>query len=287
MFWALVISLFITILFSTQDALAWGPATHLEIGMRILHHADMLGPAIVGVIEKYRYDFLYGNISADIVVGKNFVEELKHCHNWRFGFRLLKEAKSAPQRAFSYGYLSHLAADTVAHNIFIPEMMVKSFSARILRHIYWELRFDALINKDVWRLPEKLVKKVHPECDLLLKKTLEGNTPLSFKTNKTIFSSLLTLQRMKRWHTMLDLLSSSSRWKLKRTDRERYLNLCMDVVIDILTHGRRAHCLNADPTGKKNLEQAKRFKKKLKDLKRSGRNWEPVMEDMLKDIVVR
>ncbi|MBI5344478.1 MAG: zinc dependent phospholipase C family protein, partial [Deltaproteobacteria bacterium] len=117
MLFPFVISIII-VLFMPDAVLAWGPPAHLEIGQEILGNTALITHAVRALIERFPYDFLYGNISADIVVGKNLVEELKHCHNWKMGFKLLKKASTDSQKAFAYGYLSHLAADTVAHNHF-------------------------------------------------------------------------------------------------------------------------------------------------------------------------
>lgn len=267
------------------DAVAWGPATHLELGREMLKSTSLLPPPVAAALTKFPYDFLYGKISGDIVVAKNMVEELKHCHNWRFGFKLLNRSRSLSQRAFSYGYLSHLAADTIAHNHFIPEMIIRSFSSRILRHIYWELRFDSLADKRVWTIPKKITREVHRDNDRLLKATLEG-TPFSFRTNKTIFSSILMLNRMKHWHRMLDLLSKKSKWALHEEDKTRYFSTCLDTITDILSHGRRARCTLKDPIGKKNLAAAARIKKKLKRLKRGGRHFESAMEEALQYVSI-
>ncbi len=264
-----------------QDANAWGPATHLEVGINILRDLNSIAPGVAPLIEKFSYDFLYGNISADIVVGKNLVDELKHCHNWNFGFKLLRRAESDSQKAFAYGYLSHLAADTVAHNHFIPEMMVRSFSARIMRHIYWEMRFDALADKRVWKIPDKIAKSVHQDNDRLLSSVLEG-TPLSFRTSKTIFSSFLNLHRIEHWHRMINLLSSSSKWVLHKKDKDRFFKLSLDAAKDVLSRGRQADCLKKDPVGRKNLQHAKTTRKKLKAVKRQGKNWEELLERSLK-----
>ncbi len=280
---ALVTVLLLLIL--PNEALAWGPATHLELGRAVLSNPDMVSHAVGNIISRYPYDFLYGNISADIVVAKNLVEELKHCHNWNIGFRVLERARSDSERSFAYGYLCHLAADTVAHNHFIPEMMIRSFTTRILRHIYWELRFDALADKRVWRLPKKIVKHVRRENDRLLKSILE-DTPLSFRTNRTIFSSMLTLQRIEQWHRMLDLLSNSSKWRLHKEEKEKYSNLCLEAIKELLTRGRRARCLKKDPRGKHALTTASHLRKKLKTMRRRGRNWEEAYENALKLVSV-
>lgn len=275
------IASFLLIFLIPDSAFAWGPATHLEIGQSVLQNTKLLIPSIRALLEAYPYDYLYGNISADIVIGKNLVEDLKHCHNWKVGFKLLRKAETDPQKAFVYGYLSHLAADTIAHNHFIPEMMIKTFSARSLRHIYWEMRFDALADRKIWQIPKKLIKEVHKDNDRLLDETIE-DTPLSFRTNKTIFSSVLALHRFEQWHRMLNLLSLSSKWALSREEKDRYFAIATDSVIDLLTFSQKAHCLKKDPTGKHSLNTAKFLRKRLKTVKKSGRDLEIALENALK-----
>jgi hypothetical protein len=261
-----VVLTFLLVILIPEVSYAWGPGTHLELGREVLHNLDLLPWAIRDIVARYPYDFLYGKISADIVVGKNLVEELKHCHNWRFGFKLLEKAEDDSKMAFAYGYLSHLAADTVAHNIFIPQMMIRSFSSRILRHVYWEMRFDALADKHVWNMPKKIVREVHRDNDRLLKSTLEG-TPFSFRTSKTIFSSMLSLHRVERWHHMLELLSTKSKWALHKEDKKRFFTLSFDAVMDFLIRGSGARCVKIDPTGRGNLKSAKSVRRKLKTIR--------------------
>ncbi|MDP2689799.1 MAG: zinc dependent phospholipase C family protein [Deltaproteobacteria bacterium] len=260
---------------------AWGPATHLELGRAILGNSALLSAPVRTLIETFPYDFLYGNISADIVVGKNLVEELKHCHNWKIGFKLLNRTESDSQRAFAFGYLSHLAADTVAHNHFIPEMMIRSFSARTLRHIYWEMRFDAMADKKVWLLPKKMIKEIHRDNDRLLDSIIE-DTPLSFRTNKTIFSGLMNLNRFEQWHRMLGLLSSSSKWRLEEDVKSRYFLASFSAMTDLLVNSHKAACLKKDPTGKHNLNAAKLIRKKLVVIRRRGADWENARDNALK-----
>lgn len=276
-----ILASFLLVFLLPEAAHAWGPATHLELGSAILNNTGIIAGHVRALIERFPQDFLYGNISADIIVGKNLVEELKHCHHWKVGFKLLRKAQSDPQKAFAYGYLCHLAADTVAHNHYIPEMMIRSFSTRTLRHIYWEMRFDALVDKKIWELPKKMVRGVHRENDLLLDSTIE-DTPLSFTTSKTIFSSFMSLQRFREWHRMLSLLSLSSRWVLPREVKDKYFNLSFEAAINILNAGHRASCVKKDPTGRHSLNAAKFIRKKLKTVKRQGRDWEDAMERALK-----
>ncbi|TAN62211.1 hypothetical protein EPN18_05190 [bacterium] len=272
---------FLLFLILPETAYAWGPATHLELADAVLRHASMLPADMRHLLLSFPHDFIYGNISADIVIGKNLVEELKHCHNWKTGFKLLKKAENRSQKAFAYGYLSHLAADTVAHNRFIPEMMIRSFTARSLRHIYWEMRFDALADKKVWDMPVKLIKAVHKDNDKLLDSVIE-DTPLSFGTNKTIFSSVLSLHRLKQWHRMMGLLSAASKWKLSKEVKQKYTNACVGEIMTLLNHRHAAHCTKVDPTGKESLKSAMTARKHLSSAKRQSKNIEEEIEAALK-----
>ncbi len=248
---------------------AWGPATHLQIGWHILNDSAQLTHLVKSLIDRYPYDYLYGSISADIWVGKRFIRELKHCHNWRIGFKVLEKAETPSQKSFAYGYLSHLAADTIAHNYFVPEKMVTAYSTRLLRHLYWEMRFDALADRVVWNLPYEIMKDVHKDNDPLLESVI-GDTLLSFKTNKKIFNHVLLLHRMEQWHNMINRLSSYSRWVLHKEDADVYYQRSLNAVMDLLCNHENASCISEDPRGKKNLVMAKRLRRRLKLMKRVG-----------------
>ncbi|MEK7842527.1 MAG: zinc dependent phospholipase C family protein [Deltaproteobacteria bacterium] len=272
--------IFIIFVLIPDNAYAWGPAAHLEFGRDILNNLRFLPLSLQGLLLAFPYDYLYGNISADIVVGKNMTETLKHCHNWRIGLKVLNSARTDSQKAFAYGYISHLAADTIAHNYYIPEKFIQSFSSRVLKHTYWEIRFDALADKSVWKLSSRISRRVHRGNDGLLKNILE-DTPLSFRTNKTIFSSILLIHRLKQWHNMLSVVSSSSRWVLTIEERSEYYDRSLTAIKDFLTHGTKAKCFRDDPIGRERLETAKRLRSQLKTLKRNGKDWETAMEKAL------
>lgn len=269
----LLLTILISIVFlvlNSETCYAWGPAMHLSLASSVLDNLAILPLYVQTIIATYPYDFVYGCISADIIHGKKFIEYAKHCHNWKVGMNVLDNAKSDSQRAFSYGYLSHLAADVVAHNYYVPNQIIASFNSRMLNHAYWEIRFDSYMDKSVWTLARKVAKKVHRDNDPLLRATIE-NTIFSFGTNKRIFNSLLMLARLKRWHATMDMVSARSKWKLDAADVENYKKLALDSTFAFLIDGSEAICCKADPAGRKSLEVAGRIRKELKELKNRGR----------------
>src|SRR3990167_2657095 len=130
------------------DALAWGPATHLEYGLTALAQLSLFLPWIQALLQKHPNDFLYGSVAADITLGKKYTHYTRNCHNWQVALDILDAAHTDRQKAFMLGYLSHLAADTVSHNFFVPFYSMKSFRTTSLRHTYWEVRMEGHADAD-------------------------------------------------------------------------------------------------------------------------------------------
>ena len=278
-----IILLTILFIFIPSDAFAWGPATHLELGTRILDNLFLISPGISEILRLHPYDYLYGCMNADIVIGKGLMDRQRHCHNWNIGFDILKKAEEGHQKAFAYGYLSHLAADTIAHNYFVPIKIVTTFSTMTLRHVYWELRFDSAVEESVWSLMRRFANTSNNEHDMMLECTL-GDTPLSFKTNKTIFTSILFVHRMEQWRKMINALSIRSKWVLSKDEREAFFLLSLGAAIDFLNEPDTAPCLQEDPTGRAKLLRARTLRRELNSLKRVNGPWRRVLDRALNEI---
>lgn len=264
------IFVFTFIIFLPDTSYAWGPAMHIHLAMSVLDNLSILPLALQGMLQANRYDFIYGNISADIITGKKFTQYAKHCHNWHIGMKVLDKAETDSQKAFAYGYLCHLAADVVAHNYYVPNQTIATFNTRTLNHAYWEIRFDSYIEKSVWKVANKVAKEMHKDNDPLLRQHVD-NTLFSFRTNKRIFNGMLMIGRVERWHRMVDLIAGRSRWKLDKEDVLNYERISLDSMLAFLIDGKKARCCKADPAGRKSLKVAADIRKKLKLLKKRGR----------------
>lgn len=176
-------------------AFAWGPLTHMYLANELYSYAPLIPAGIMAVIKKYKQDFLYGNLMADMILGKKYLPEDKSSHSWEVAFNLLDQAEKGPEKAFVYGYLSHLAADTVAHGILTDDMLN-------VEHTWIELKADSLIDKDYWLQSVTFSKAVQKRNDRFLEGSLDS-VFFSFKTNKRIYKSMvfmsfLILNRKKR-----------------------------------------------------------------------------------------
>ena len=57
-------------LFDTEAAFAWGPATHVRLACDLLLRVDALPAGLAALLSKFAVDFIYGNIAADVVFVK-------------------------------------------------------------------------------------------------------------------------------------------------------------------------------------------------------------------------
>ncbi|OGQ04415.1 MAG: hypothetical protein A2W61_07125 [Deltaproteobacteria bacterium RIFCSPLOWO2_01_44_7] len=249
---------------------AWGPGTHLDIALTVLQHSFWALPTVRALIETYRDDFIYGAVSPDIIVGKKYAGAIYHCHNWSIGKLILEEAQTDMERAAAWGYLTHLAADTVAHNYFVPFKIIRSFSTRSLSHVYWEMRYDLHIPDHCWKEFKHVIRQDYRPFDHLLERVLK-KTIFSFRTNKKIFNSILILQKMKQLRFGLKVYAKASRWELPERDRRHYKELTLETIKDFLRHPQQAKCLKADPAGQRKLLYAAETRKQLKDFTKEKR----------------
>lgn len=257
------------VLLLPDNVLAWGGGTHLMVGMEVLKQTSMLPPALAALLQAHPNDFLYGCLAADITVGKKFTHYLLNCHRWGIGERVLQLAESDAQRACAYGYLCHLAADVVAHNYYVPFKTVRSFATISLRHTYWELRFESLIDPGVWKRARSICRSGRTHDDNLLRRVVTP-TIFSFGTSRRIFNSILLLSRLERWQQLIRNLSGRSRYSLDSTDRDEYLGVTMEAVMDLMAHGPDARCRLADPTGEDALQASQDIRRTLRQRYKMG-----------------
>ena len=184
-FMAFIVLLIIGLSLVPSFAFAWGPLTHMYLGNEIFAYGPLIPAGIFALIKKYRQDFLYGNLMADSIIGKKYLPDDKSSHSWDVAIRLLSHAEKDAEKAFAYGYLSHLAADTVAHEILTEDM-------RNMEHTWAELKADSMIKKSYWVQSVTFSRAVQKRNDLFMESSLDRFL-FSYKTNKRIYKSVVFL----------------------------------------------------------------------------------------------
>lgn len=252
------------------DAHAWGGGIHLQVGLSVLENLSLLPAGVAAILAAHPRDYLYGCIAADIIVGKKYTHYLLNCHRWRIGRKVLQAARTDSERACAYGYLSHLAADTISHNYYVPYKIMRSFASVAMKHTYWEMRFETFVERQVWEEARAVCRSDQRANDVMLRGVLTA-TLFSFGTNKRIFNSIMLLSRLERWQRVMHTLSSNSRYVLADSDRDEYLRLTKAAVFDLMMHPEEAEIMRLDPTGERALAMAEAFRNNLRLLYKSGR----------------
>lgn len=266
-----------------DDALAWGPISHLAHGSEVLKGVTILGAGLQQLLRRHPTEYLYGCIGADITLGKKYTGPMQaHCHSWDVGWQLVDEADTDAERAFAHGYLTHLAADVYSHNHFVPTQLVVSYRARTLRHIYWEARFDSMQDVEYREIVTDLRRRSFPACDALVQRVV-ARTLFSFRTNKRIFENVLALHDWDNWHRFMAGVSTRSKHVFSPPFIHHYNQACLENVFDLLRRGRRADCQAADPTGLDAITAAQRIRATLRTLHRSDAIT-PAIEELIRDL---
>lgn len=239
----------------------------MAIGNAVLANAEILPSAVARLLMTNSAIFLYGCLSADIFIGKGSKAKRIHSHNWQTGFALLEEAKKSHLEAYSLGYLSHLAADIVAHNYYVPNLMRHAPPGGRLSHVYIEMLADDQAN---WSAQQatKLFRQANKEADLSLRKHMDARK-LSFFLKKGVFHQTIGLLEYK---TVTRSLNFSK--KVVPAYQTEYLHSVLDysyrVVVDMLQDPEEAVALNFDPIGSANIALATEENGWRKALQRPG-----------------
>jgi len=261
----------VIVLLLPDNALAWGPITHIVHGSGVLASLDALPDVVRTVLAANPSCYLYGCVGADIIQAKSYSGDLAgHCHRWPVAWRFVDEAETDRERAFAWGYMTHLAADILSHNHFVPSSLLRSFASPALGHAYWEARADALQAPKDRELANGLVARSFADCDGLVERVIT-RTLLSFKTNKRIFDSLLAVSRLDRWQAFVKRVSARSRYELRDDTLARYNAACVAAAVDLLAEQHDSYTQDYDPTGQDVLLRAIALRRRLRALKRARR----------------
>ena len=250
----------------------WGPGIHLHIGNKLLNDTE-LEPKKKEIICNNKKEFLYGTIAPDITLGKKYIKDLeKHSHIWKTGFNVVKKARTDKELALGYGYLTHLAADVIAHNYYLPKELLLANGLRNFRHTILEMKVDMILYHDTYELIENVLKENYKKEDEYLKKIISKAT-LPFGINKKIFEYSLKTVKSEYINRTLKRLTKYEEWELKNKKLiKKYHDYSYELAKNVLNEMENSKVANYDPNGKIHLDHSKKQRKTLGkvDLEKMG-----------------
>lgn len=243
-----------------STAHAWTPGTHIFLGEAIMRSLALLPASLAQTIAAFPYDFLYGSIAADTSMAKKYAAAGRHCHSWNVGLEIYQKADVEAMRAFGLGYLAHLAADTVAHNYFVPHQLALTSTTTALGHSYWESRIDTHVGEGFSRRAREIILLDHSASDGHLDRILSP-TIFSTSTNRRIFRGMVYVTDTESWQRIFQMVSEKSRWDLAEHEVGAYMARSYNYIIDLFNRFDSAEPYSLDPSGTRALREAKRVRR--------------------------
>jgi len=150
------------VLFS-NDALAWGLCTHIYFSQLLIWAIPLADPRFRRAVARLPELMLAGACLPDISLFGRYLDApaLHTTHQWSAMQRLLIAARDDESRALALGYASHLLADIIAHNHFVPAHEQLWFNYPIITHAASEWVMDAHIMRNLLARPSELMRRHH------------------------------------------------------------------------------------------------------------------------------
>jgi len=239
----------------TDSAWAWGPAIHTAIACNMLNDLSAILPSIASVIQSFPLEYIYGNMAADFFLGKGQKKRDGHSHNWETGLKILNEVRDDNEAAYTYGFLSHLAADIVAHNYFVPDLIHRISSWKKMGHVYSEIVADRYMGPFYMRMARDILSTERLECDRLFKSVAIRNRR-GLKTKKHIFTQTVKVSDYLYYLPQIPSFKKKSRYMVSQDHLEIMTELSCRLVKHILSYPDTSPCLSYDPIGSRNIRLA-------------------------------
>jgi hypothetical protein len=246
--WFLFTGTFLLLAAGLPDAAAaWGPGIHIFINRTILDTGCGVNPALLELLRAFSLDFLYGGIIADFFIGKGWFKKINP-ENWGVGFSLLAHSRSENELAFSHGFLSHLAADVIAHNYFIPTFIHTRNTTAKLGHLSCEIAADNLVRKQVKADLAHVFANHDRNTDAFLLRHTHRR-PRFFGLRKILFFRSITFSHLSRYQKLVQVQFKLLRKKPTHDEISHYLEYSLGASCDVLNHGHDSPICGYIPGG--------------------------------------
>lgn len=132
------------LLFVAPDAHAWGLETHLFFAQWVLAALPFADADLRHACARLPQLVLAGACLPDLAVAGKMLRTpaFRRAHHWATLKRIATAPRCHEDRALAVGYASHLVADVIAHNYFVPEHETRIARVRHVTHAIAEFAMD-------------------------------------------------------------------------------------------------------------------------------------------------
>lgn len=139
---------FLPLVLHSGSALAWGLETHIYFSQLLIWAIPLADGAFRRAARRFPYLVMAGACLPDLSLAGG--APFRHTHGWKTCERLLARAENDEEKAVALGYASHLLADVVAHNHFVPAHQALWLDHPLLTHVMAEWAMDSHIRPQLF-----------------------------------------------------------------------------------------------------------------------------------------
>ncbi|HMV17654.1 MAG TPA: zinc dependent phospholipase C family protein [Zoogloea sp.] len=157
----------VPLLLTSTDALAWGLYTHVYFAQLLLWAIPLADPALRRLARRHPRLVMAGACLPDVALTARSAgaDRLGTSHHWPQLHALMDAARTDAERAVVLGYASHLMADIIAHNHFVPAHERLWFESDLTTHVAVEWAMDHHVGGHLFARPGPLL---HSEREALV-----------------------------------------------------------------------------------------------------------------------
>ncbi len=229
------IGLFLSLLLFTGDALAWGLQTHLYLALQ----AVPLAPGQAALV-------FAGACLPDLALAGRFLgtPAFRRSHLWSTLRRIAASPRSDEEHALAVGYASHLLADVVAHNSFVPEHEARIARIPHFTHALAEWAMDQHLRRRIPLEPREALLDHHAATVLFVSRHFGCGEALAARATEWLAAADGWLRASPLPRVCLRLLGSRR--------FENYLARASDSLrnLEAALEGRMVDWVSSDPEGR-------------------------------------
>jgi Zinc dependent phospholipase C len=157
--WRTSILLGLPLLCHAEVALAWGLYTHLYFAQLLVWVVPLADPALRRAVRRFPRWLLAGACLPDLSLVSRTAgtAAFRRAHRWQNVHVQLDQARSEEELAMVVGFASHLLADVIAHNHFVPAHQRLWLDLPMATHALAEWAMDVHLAAGVYARPKELL----------------------------------------------------------------------------------------------------------------------------------